>query len=75
MQSKDDNGTLNPGPLAQTDHRRYAFEKYSLSLLKHRFEIMSRVALSEAWDRAPTSRLPARRAYRAYSSERGQGGL
>ncbi len=36
-------------PLAQTDHRRYTCEKYSLRLLKHRFGIMPRVALSEAW--------------------------
>jgi hypothetical protein len=47
MQSKDENGT--PEPLAQTDHRHDTCEKYSLSLLKHRFGIMPRVALSEAW--------------------------
>jgi len=31
---------VNPEPLAQTDHRHYIYEKYSLSLLKHRFGIM-----------------------------------
>jgi hypothetical protein len=30
--------------MAQTNHRDYTWEKYSLSLLKHRFGIMLRVA-------------------------------
>ena len=35
-------------PLAQTDHRHYTCEKYSLSLLKHGFGIMPRVAPGRA---------------------------
>ncbi len=35
-------------PLAQTDHRHYICEKYSLSLRKYRFGIMQRVAPGRA---------------------------
>ena len=37
-----------PEPLAQTDHRHYTCEKYSLSLLKQRLGIMPRVAPGRA---------------------------
>ncbi len=42
----DENATSEP--LAQTDHRHYKCEKYSLRLLKHRFGIMPRFAPGRA---------------------------
>ena len=48
MQSRDENGTLNPWTPGQTDHQRYPYEKYSLSLLKYKFGIMLRVAPGRA---------------------------